>query len=90
MEFDWNPGKRQRILAERGLDFADARLFFDGRLVVTEPSRRGGEERWRSTAVIHDEMVTLVWMWREEKLRVITMRRAHAKEERQFRQLHAQ
>jgi uncharacterized DUF497 family protein len=89
MEFDWNPGKRQRILAARGLDFADARLFFDGRPAVTEPSSRSGEERLRTTAVIYNEMVTLVWMWREEKLRVITMRRAHAKEERQFRQLHA-
>jgi hypothetical protein len=88
MEFDWNPKKCQRILAERCLDFADARLFFDGRPVVTEPSSRGGEERWRSTAIVSGRFVTLVWTQREDNLHVITMRRAHAKEERQYRQLH--
>jgi uncharacterized DUF497 family protein len=88
MEFDWNPAKRQRILAERGLDFADAGLFFDGRPFVLERSDRLGEERWRMTAMLGDVMVTMIWAQREETVRVITMRRAHAKEERQFRQVH--
>jgi len=89
MEFDWNPKKRQRILAERGLDFADAPLFFDGRPVVLTPSPRLGEERICATANIGGQFLTLVFTWRGEALRVITMRRAHAKEERQFCQLHA-
>ena len=88
MGLSWNDAKRDRVWAERGLDFADADLFFDGRPVVTEPSSRGGEERWRSTAIINGRFVTLVWTQREDNLHVITMRRAHAKEERQYRQLH--
>jgi hypothetical protein len=88
MGLSWNDTKRDRVRAERGLDFADADLFFDGRPVVTEPSSRGGEERWRSTAIVSGRFVTLVWTQREDNLHVITMRRAHAKEERQYRQLH--
>jgi uncharacterized protein len=89
MDLGWNEAKRRRILSERGLDFADAWLFFDGRPVVTERSSRGDEDRWRSTAIIEGRFITLVWMQRQETLHVITMRRAHAKEERQYRQVFA-
>jgi len=30
VEFEWDEEKRQRILKERNLDFADAFQFFDG------------------------------------------------------------
>jgi uncharacterized protein len=73
MELDWDEAKRVRILCERGLDFADARLFFDGRPAVLAPSTRDGEERCCSTAVIGGEFVSLVWMRRDDTIRVIMM-----------------
>jgi hypothetical protein len=88
MRYEWDQRKRRDTLTERGLDFADARLFFDGRPVVTEPSSRGGEDRFRSTALIDGRLLTIVWTSRDDATRVITMRRAHAKEERQYRQLY--
>jgi uncharacterized DUF497 family protein len=88
MRYEWDERKRQDALTERGLDFADARLFFDGRPVVIVPSPRGDEERFCATAIIEGEFLSMVWTWREDAIRVITMRRAHAKEERQYRQLH--
>jgi hypothetical protein len=47
VEFEWDEEKRQKILAERSLDFADAFQFFDGR--PRDPSanatrRRGSVE----------------------------------------------
>jgi uncharacterized protein len=89
MQLEWNERKRQETLRERGLDFADAKLFFDGRPVLTEPSSRDDEQRWRSTTIIAGDFVTMIWTMREDALRVITMRRAHAKEEGQYRQLFA-
>jgi uncharacterized DUF497 family protein len=87
MQFEWDEAKRWRILRERGLDFVEAWQFFDGRPAVSEMSRRGDEERWRSTAAIGPRMITMIWMWRGETVRVITMRRAHAREESQYRAL---
>lgn len=88
MEFEWDEEKRARILADRGLDFVAARLFFDGRPALDQGSPRGGEERFKTTAYINDELLTLVWCRREDNVRVITMRRAHEKEIRAYRQVH--
>ncbi|HWK97294.1 MAG TPA: BrnT family toxin [Pseudolabrys sp.] len=88
MEFEWDEEKRTRILADRGLDFVAARLFFDGRPTLDQASPRYGEERLKTTADIHGALLTLVWCRRGDNIRVITMRRAHEKEVRAYRQVH--
>jgi uncharacterized DUF497 family protein len=85
LEFEWNEGKRQKILKERSLDFADAFQFFDGRPVIHQPTPRGDEERWKSTALFEGKFFTVVWMWRDAAIRVISMRRSHEQEEREYR-----
>jgi len=86
MEFEW--AERKRVLVQRALDFVDADQFFDGRPASHQPTHRVGEERWKTTAVIDGVHLTLVWCWRGENIRVITMRRAHEKEIKIYRQLH--
>ena len=86
LEFEWSEAKRQKALAERKLDFADAFLFFDGRPVIHQPTPRDGEERWKSTAQISGRFFTIVWMWRDDVKRIISMRRSHEQEERRFRE----
>lgn len=80
MDFEWDKRKRLRILEECALDFASADLFFDGRPVIHQPTPRGAEERWKTTAMIEGAYFTLVWTWRGETIRVISMRRAHEQE----------
>ena len=88
MEFECDERKRAQVIAERAFDFINARRFFDGRPVTHQPTPRGGEERWKTTAEIEGVYVTLVWCWRGEKVRVITVRRAHEAEIKIYRQLH--
>ncbi len=88
MLFEWDEDKRRTTLAARGLDFADAPLFFDGRQTVTFPTPRGEEPRWKTTARIHGAFFTLVWTTRDEAIRVISMRRAHGDEAKAHRALH--
>jgi uncharacterized DUF497 family protein len=88
MIFEWDEAKRVETLEERGLDFVSAYRFFDGRAVVIVPSPRGDEDRWKTTAMIEGTHYTLVWMWRGDAVRVISMRRAHDDEERAHRALH--
>ena len=59
MEFEWDERKRAQIMAERALDFASAYLFFDGRPASHQPTRRSGEERWKTTAIIEGTHFTV-------------------------------
>jgi uncharacterized protein len=88
MLFEWDEEKRRSTLKDRGLDFADAPLFFDGRPAVTFPTPRGEEPRWKTTARIHGAFFTLVWTWRGRAIRVISMRRARGGEAQAHRALH--
>jgi len=46
MRITWDPAKRAKTLAERGLDFADAAIVFDGVTVEIEDTRKDyGETR---------------------------------------------
>ena len=88
MEFEWDERKRASILKDRALDLASAHLFFDGRPAIHQPTPRNEEDRWKTTAIVEDALFTVVWTWRGETIRVITMRRAHEQEIRKYRQAH--
>ena len=80
MKLSWDERNRMATLAERSLDFADAAAFFDGRPVLHQPTPRDGEPRWNGAARIGDQFYTVVWIRRNEGLRMISMRRAHEQE----------
>lgn len=88
MRFEWDDDKRRLTFVRRGLDFADAPLFFDGRPMVTFPTPRGEEPRWKTTVRIQGAFFTLVWRWRGTTIRVLSMRRAHGDEAKAHRALH--
>jgi uncharacterized DUF497 family protein len=86
MEFEWDETKRARTIAERALDLASAYLFFDGRPAIHQPTPRNEEDRWKTTAQIEGAIFTVVWTWRGETIRVISMRRAHEQEIGKYRE----
>jgi uncharacterized protein len=85
MNFEWDERKRAQIIEDRALDFASAHRFFDGRRAIHQPTPRKDEDRWKTTAEIEGSFFTVVWTWRGEAIRVITMRRAHEQEIRKYR-----
>jgi hypothetical protein len=86
MEFEWDERKRAQIIIDRALDFASAYRFFDGRRAIHQPTPRNREERWKTTAEIEGSFFTVVWTWRGTLIRVISMRRAHEQEIRNYRE----
>jgi uncharacterized DUF497 family protein len=88
MEFEWSEAKRLAVLDARRLDFLDGCRLFDGRLICTAPSPRGGEERWISIGELQGEMIAVVWTRRGAAIRVITMRKARDEEKRRYRTLY--
>jgi uncharacterized DUF497 family protein len=87
MRFEWSEAKRLKVLEERGLDFIDARALFDGRPVVTAPSPRDAEERSLTIGELDGHMVAVVWCWRDQVVRIITMRKARDAEKSRYRSL---
>jgi len=86
MDFEWDERKRARLIEERALDLASAYVFFDGRPAIHQPTPRDDEDRWKTTAEIDGVFLTVIWTWRGEIIRVISMRRAHEQEIRTYRQ----
>ncbi len=85
MDISFDPSKRALTLLHRGLDFADAGLVFAGRTVTVRDTRRDyGEERFITAGYMAGRCVVLVWTLRENARRVISMRFAHAEEERDW------
>jgi len=87
MEFEWDEAKRRWVRAKRGLDFLDAALLFDGRSLLTLPSPQRSEERWLSIGELEGRLIAVVWTWRSEAVRIITMRRARDEEQKRYRAL---
>jgi hypothetical protein len=89
VEFTWNEAKRERVLAERGIDFLRVAFsLFDGRPLLTVPAPRDGEERFLSTGPIEGKFFAVIWMWRDGAIRIVTARRARDVEEKRDRALY--
>ncbi len=86
MKITFDPAKRNKTLAGRGLDFLDAVKLFSGDVLTREDIRFDyGEARFVTAGYLAGRMVVLVWTPRGSTTHIISMRHAHAKEERQWR-----
>ena len=86
MRITFDPAKRDRTLAERGLDFARAAEVFAGRQLTGEDSRFAyGEQRLITVGVLDGRMVVVVWTPRGNARHVISMRKANEREKAKYR-----
>lgn len=83
MEIRYDPEKRARTLAERGLDFEDAVQVFAGITIdVLDDRKDYGEIRWLTYGLLHGRMVALVWTPRGKARHIISMRKANDREKK--------
>ena len=81
MELEWDEQKREQTLQDRGLDFASvARADWDAALTVTDTRAAYGETRFVSLVPIDNRLCVVAWCWRGQSLRVISLRKANARE----------
>jgi uncharacterized DUF497 family protein len=79
----WDPRKRERCLAERGIDFLDAiRVFDSAHIELSATSTK--EKRIRSVGVVEGRTLTVVWTLRNGVRRIITVWPASRKERRLY------
>ena len=81
MAITFDPLKRERALAERGLDFADAEIFFEGVTLEIEDTRKDyGEQRIICFGLLAGRMVVIGYTPRGADRHVFSMRKANERE----------
>jgi uncharacterized protein len=83
---EWDPGKARRNAQKHRVSFADAVacLEDEGALTMRDPLS-DDEERWITMGLdALDRILVIVYTWRGEGLRLISARKATARERRRY------
>ena len=85
MRITFDPAKRAETLRKRRIDFLDAEGVFAG-LTYTIPDERFPypEDRFITVGLLSDRMVIVVWTPTEHGRRIISMRKANAREQARY------
>ncbi|MBM1309422.1 BrnT family toxin [Sulfitobacter mediterraneus] len=85
MDIEWDEQKRERTLAERGVDFADVEHLEWPLALTREDSRNNyGERRFVTLGPIRGRLCVLVWCERNGAMRIISLRKANQRERRAY------
>jgi uncharacterized DUF497 family protein len=81
MQIEFDSSKREKTLAERGVDFARANEVFAGLHFTGQDDRTDyAEDRFITVGMLDARLVVLVWTPRGEARRIISMRKANERE----------
>jgi uncharacterized protein len=82
MRVSYDPAKRDKALADRGLDFADAAVVFEGMTVEVEDTRKDyGEKRIICYGQLAGRMVVIGYTPRGSVRHIFSMRKANDREQ---------
>ena len=82
MRVSYDPSKREKALADRGLDFKDAVVVFDGLTVEVEDTRKDyGEKRIICYGLLAGRMVVVGYTPRGTVRHIFSMRKANDREQ---------
>ena len=87
MQITYDPAKRDKTLAERGLDFEDAIHVFAGVTVEIEDTRQDyGEQRMICYGWLADRMVVVGYTPRDAVRHIFSMRKTNEREQTRLAQ----
>ena len=89
MEFEWDETKRRKNIERHRIDFLDADKVFAGPVIIGPARSDVTEERWLATGVLGDVHVSVVYTWRGQAVRIISMRRARVAERARHQAVYA-
>jgi len=86
MKFTWDLEKEKKNIAKHGFNFVIARyLFLDkNRVVIIDDRNEYGEERHKLFALAFDIKFMMCYIFREDTVRVISLRKANKREWRKY------
>jgi len=80
VEFEFDEAKSQSNLAKHGIDFVHAQELWLDELLIEIPAKTTDEARWIVIGVIGDKHYSAVITRREDRLRIISVRRSRTME----------
>ena len=85
MKITFDPIKRDKTLADRGLDFADAEIVFEGITVEIDDLRKNyGESRIICFGLLEGRMVVVGYTPRGAVRHIFSMRKANEREQKRI------
>ncbi len=86
MNFEWNPEKSRVNKMKHGVSFDEAVILWERNYLEVENIARSltGETRNATLGWIGHEIYLAIWTWRENKLRLISVRKARKYEKEIF------
>lgn len=87
MLFEWDETKNARNLAKHGKGFEAVHDFDWATAHVTDRSRHeDGEARYAAVNLFEGKIWTVIFTWRDGRVRIISFRRANKPEEKAYAQ----
>ena len=81
MVYDWDETKRKANLTKHGVDFAVAAdLDWDSAFTLEDIRQDYAESRYVTIAPVNGRLHVMVWCWRGDMIRVISLRKANKRE----------
>ena len=86
MVVDYDPDKDDANRIKHGVPLVfGVRIFADPRLAIVETVRIGDEEeRFKAIGLVEGKLWTAIHVWRGEIVRMISVRRSNAREQRDY------
>lgn len=89
MIIEFDPAKNERNIRERGLAFEQAAEFdFSSASVIQDTRKEYPETRYIAVGYLHNRLHVLVFCETELGIRVISLRKANAREVKNYAQTH--
>ncbi len=83
--YEWDRRKAEKNRLKHGIDFADATTVFDDEAAITIDDDNAAELRHVTIGSdLFGRVLVVVYTWREEKIRIISTRRAEPRERRTY------
>jgi len=80
MEFEFDPAKSARNKEKHGIDFVEAQALWDDSELLEVPARTEDEPRLLVIGQMDDKHWSAVITYREERIRIISVRRSRPRE----------
>ncbi len=85
VDYEWDLRKAEANLRKHKVDFADAVSVFSDELALTIPDESDEEDRFATLGSdLFGRVLVVVYTWREDRVRVISARKATAPERKQY------
>jgi uncharacterized DUF497 family protein len=86
MEFEFDPAKNEANRFKHGLRLSFGKRVFDDPLHIVVSTHRpiDSEDRFKALGMVEGRLHIAVFVWRENKIRLISVRRSNSSEQRGY------